>query len=139
MVPQYSVVCSPCLVYTGSSKRDAIIAQKLINLEHWSTNQSGVYFWFVTPSNSVVAYLLKTRSGEPEKQPLLWSGSFLGNGHETKSETMFGATQHILISKNRRPLLGSGSVTRSCGNGYNATIEELLQTGLSTVIRAEGL
>jgi hypothetical protein len=50
---------------------------------------------------NIAACLLKARAGEPEKRPLLATAlkqhSFVGNGHETNSETTFAARQHILI------------------------------------------
>jgi hypothetical protein len=61
-----------------------------------------------------VAYLLKARTVEPEKQPLLANGSettFVSRQrprNTTERRPLLGS--RLLISSNSRPLLGNGSV-----------------------------
>jgi hypothetical protein len=52
----------------------------------------------------------------------------------------FAAAQHILMSKNRRPLLGNGCIKLvPVTTDTRATIEMQLETVFSTVVGAEGL
>jgi hypothetical protein len=65
---------------------------------------------------------------------------FLDNDRETNSKTTFAGKQQILISKNRRSLLGNGSVnTFPEATDTHANIDVLLETWFSTVVRAEEL
>jgi hypothetical protein len=70
---------------------------------------------------------------------VLWRiDRLLGSDRETKNETTFAARQQFLISKNRRPLLGNGSVNIPVTTDTHATIELILETAFSTVVHAEG-
>jgi hypothetical protein len=55
---------------------------------------------------NIMAYLLKARTVESEKEPLQ------ANGHEQTTEQRRLLDIKFLINKNRRPLLGNGSVNR---------------------------
>jgi hypothetical protein len=72
---------------------------------------------------NIVAYLLKARTVEPEKQPLLANGS----------ETTFVSRQRPRSGqRNRRLLLGNGPVNVPTARYTHATIEVLLETVFST-------
>jgi hypothetical protein len=76
------------------------------------------FFWFATLCSlvDIMAYLLKGRTVEPEKQPLLTNGS------ETTFVSMQRLGKHIPAAMDT-----------------HAKIEVLLETGLSTVVHAEDL
>jgi hypothetical protein len=69
---------------------------------------SNIFILYVTSvfrhrGKDTVAYFLKARTVEPEKQPLL------ANDCETEDE-MTSVTRQQILNKNRRPLQGNGSV-----------------------------
>jgi hypothetical protein len=66
----------------------------------------------ILPSPNILSYLLKARTVEPEKQPLLPNGSeiFVSRQRKQTRERRPFIVSRFLIRKNRLPLLGNGLV-----------------------------